>query len=587
MFLRPLQGSSLCHSMLFSSLTTATRLKQLSLEKLATDQIMSAVSEHCYLLTTLNISHSKVTDAGLFMVAGVEAERRPRLARRCKMRTEPLSSSGGGVVRNITVWWRPIQGRGCPRLSYLEAENLTSLDWSSTGHGQYKDFTTVPMDCGFVALLDSLPLTFLNSEVTGRAVLAWSKLKRNLSQTSRRLQLEVLVDSRPTENLLRQVVRVCPNLREVRVDWNKFIPDNTPSRDAWLEVLPTIPALESLVSTEIDHKINYKYQADTFLINSIGSKLTKLHLQQLRAVTFSLLRSIKENCTNLEKLAFFMTGKLGFRGVLEIEKDDHLQKNSGNLSKLREFHLMGPFPSSVSRYLLDTSPDLETLTLSVDWPESNSFNILPDKRVDFLGINYMKQVMQGNSLSKVKEVHLLVQHYRGRKNLNKDFAKFVMGNLPSLQHMGGFKGWNMSSRQKKEVRAFQVSENLNISIDPDSPVKPSSGFSKIFAGNQLNSSCLWLPVDPLPPGLWMDLVAGIFVQLGPEDPFMDSSDDEFDVVPVLQPPVMPDEIINISSDEEEDAQPQAAPAAPAAVNQVEEEEEQPLPGLAHEPCNIL
>ena len=576
--------------MLFSSLTTATRLKQLCLEKLATDQMMSAVSEHCPLLTTLNISQSKVTDAGLLMVAGVEAERRPRLERRCKPRTEPLPSSGGGVVRNITVWWRPLQGRGCPRLSHLEAEDLTSLDWSSTGQGQqYKDYTAVPMDCGFVALLDSLPLTFLNSEVAGRAVLAWSKLMRNLSQTSRRLQLEVLVDSRPTENLLRQVVRVCPNLREVRVDWNKFVPDNTPSRDAWLEVLPTIPALESLVSTEIDHKIDYKYQADTFLINNIGAKLTKLHLQQLRTVTFSLLRSIKENCVNLEKLAFFMTGKLGFRGVLEIEKDDHLQKNSGNLSKLREFHMMGPFPSCVSRYLLDTSPDLESLTLSVDWPESHSFNILPDKRVDFLGINYMKQVMQGNSLSKVKEVHLMVQHYRGRKNLNKDFAKFVMGHLPSLQHMGGFKGWNMSIRQKKEVRAFQVSENLNISIDPDNPVKPSSGFSKIFAGNQLNSSCLWLPVDPLPPGMWMGMVAGIFVQLGPDDPFfilppgLDSSDDEDDVAPVVQPPVMPDEIINISSDEE-DAQPPAPPAPPAAVNQVEE---QPWAGLAHEPCNIL
>ena len=403
-----------------------------------------------------------------------------------------------------------------------------------------------------------------------------------------------------------QVVRVCPNLREVRVDWNKFVPDNTPSRDAWLEVLPTIPALESLVSTEIDHKIDYKYKADTFLINNIGAKLTKLHLQQLRTVTFSLLRSIKENCSNLEKLAFFMTGKFGFRGVLEVEKDDHLQKNSGNLSKLREFHLMGPFPSCVTRYLLDTSPDLETLTLSVDWPESHTFNILPDRRVDFLGINYMKQVMQGNSLAKVKEVHLMVQNYRGRKNLTKDFAKFVLGHLPSLRHMGGFKGWNMTNREKKEVRAFQVSENLNISIDPDQPVKPSSGeLSKIFSGNQLNSSCLWLPADPLPPSLWMGLVAGIFVQLGPDDPLfvlppVDSSDDDDDeVVPVLQPPVFPaeDEIINISSDEEveENAPPappqepnNQPPAAPAPVNQEEEEEEDlPVAGLVHEPCNIL
>lgn len=460
-------------------------------------------------------------------------------------------------------------------ISHLEAEDLINLDWSNIGPSQYKEFTAVPLDAGFVALLDSLPLTVLNTEVAGRAVLAWSKLMRNLSQTSRRLDLEVLVDSRPSENLLRQVARVCPNLREVRVDWNRFVPDNTPSRDAWLEVLPSIPALESLVSSEIDHRINHKYQADTF------------------PITFSLLRSIKENCSNLEKLALFMTGQLGFRGDLEVEKDDHLQKNSGNLSKLREFHLMGPFSSCVTRYLLDTSHDLESLTLSVDWPESHNFNLIPDRRLDFLGINYMNQVMQGNSLSKVKEVHLMVQHYRGMRHLNKDFAKFVMKKLPSLQHMGNFKGWNMNNRQKREIRSFQVSENLNISIDPDDQVKPRTGqFSKIFSGNQLNSSCLWLPIDPAPPGLFTGLMANFF---GPDGavfvvpPGQDSSDDEDDGGPVLQPPapMMPDDlIIDISSDEEEDVQPPPL-QEDQPVNQVQEEEQQQGAGVAYEPCNIL
>ena len=601
MFAQPWQEKSLGHTLVVSSLTTATRLKQLSLERLATDQLMSAVSSHCPLLTFLNISHSKVTDAGLLMVAGVEAERRPRLARRCKPRSEAVPCSAGVAVRNITVSWRSVPGQGCPRVSHLEAEDLLSLDWSRLKKDlQYKDQATVPLDAGFVALLDSLPLTVLNTEVAGRAVLAWARLMRNLSQTSRRLDLEVLVDSRPSENMLRQVARLCPNLREVRVDWNRFVPNNTPSRDAWLEVFPTIPALESLVSSEIDHRMDYKFQADTFLINNIGARLTKLHLQQLRTLTFSLLRSIKENCSNLEKLALFMTDKFGFEGVLEMEKDDHLQRNSGNLSNLREFHLMGPFPSSVTRYLLDTSPHLETLTLSVDWPESHNFNLLPDRRVDFLGINYLKQVMQGNNLAEVKEVHLLVQHVRGRRYLTKDFAKFVMQHLPSLQHMGSFKGWNMTKRQKKEVRAFQVTRNLPISIDPDIQVGPSSGnFSKIFSENQLNSSCLWLPVDQLPTGMWPDLMAGIFFQLpGPDDPpfimppGLDFSDDE------------EDEIINISSDEEvEENFPAAAaleqqllplPPLPAAqpVNQdqgEEEEEQLPLPvaGPAQEHCNIL
>ena len=123
----------------------------------------------------------------------------------------------------------------------------------------------------------------------------------------------------------------------------------------------------------------------------------------------------------------------------------------------------------------------------------------------------------------------------------------------------------MTKRQKKQVRAFQVTRNLPISIDPDIQVGPSSGnFSRIFSENQLNSSCLWLPVDQLPTGMWPDLMVGIFFQLpGPDDPpfimppWLDFSDDE----------ELEDEIINISSDEEVE---ENFPAAAA-------QEQQPLP----------
>ena len=137
--------------------------------------MMCVVGGNCPLLSYLNISSSKVTDRGLLAVAGVEAGpevRRPRLARQCKAR--PDSEVRAGQVRNVTVSWRKLPGRGCPRLSHLEAENLLSLTWYKPNL-LYKDYAAVPLDCGFVAVLDSLPVRVLNTEVGGRAVLAWTR----------------------------------------------------------------------------------------------------------------------------------------------------------------------------------------------------------------------------------------------------------------------------------------------------------------------------------------------------------------------------------------------------------------------------
>ena len=144
----------------------------------------------------------------------------------------------------------------------------------------------------------------------------------------------------------------------------------------------------------------------------------------------------------------------------------------------------------MTRYLLDRSPDLIILSLSIDWPEPTLCNLLPDPIVDFLGTSYLKEVLQGNSLAKVREVHLLSQFSRGQKLLNKEFAQFVMKNLPSLRHMGNFNGWNITERRKRVVRMFPVMENLDISIHPDSPDRPSEfagQFSKIFSGDQFIS----------------------------------------------------------------------------------------------------
>ena len=520
------RDTRLGHTLLVTSLAGASRLKQLSLERLATDQMMTVLAGSCPLLTYLNISSSKVTDRGLVTLAGVEAGpevRRPRLARECKKKAESQSSGG---VSNVSVRWRPVSGRGCPRLTHLEAENLLILTWHKPNL-LYKDYATVPLDCGFVALLDSLPdLTVLNTEVAGRAILAWQKLTKKLGQSSRTLRLEVLVEARPTESLLAQAGKVCPWLREVRVDWAQFVPDNKVSRESWMAHLPSLPALQSLVTSEIDHKSG---ALDQLLNSPVGPRLTNLHLQELWSLNFSLLAAVKDCCSSLERFVVFLTvkdwtGPLGSMAGIHIEKDQELEFNTGNLRRLREVHLMGPFPSSVTRYLLDTSPDLETLTLSVDWPDPACCNILPDTRMDYLGTNYIKQVMAGNSLVKVRELHLMTQYSRGKKYLDSEFAQFILKSLPGLEHLGCFRCWNMTLRQRREAREFALTKSLKavqggrIVVDQDSKPRPSENigdFRNIFDPDKMKSSCLWLPVKPMSTFSFFEEVAEMFV--GPDN----------------------------------------------------------------------
>ena len=62
----------LAPTLIISSLQLASRLGHLSLERLATDEMMTTVASSARQLTFLNISNSKVTDEGLLALCGLE-----------------------------------------------------------------------------------------------------------------------------------------------------------------------------------------------------------------------------------------------------------------------------------------------------------------------------------------------------------------------------------------------------------------------------------------------------------------------------------------------------------------------------------
>ena len=61
-------------TLILTSLQEAVRLTHLSLERLATDEMMSTIAQSCRQLNFLNINNSKVTDEGILALCGLEVK---------------------------------------------------------------------------------------------------------------------------------------------------------------------------------------------------------------------------------------------------------------------------------------------------------------------------------------------------------------------------------------------------------------------------------------------------------------------------------------------------------------------------------
>jgi len=422
-----------------------------------------------------------------------------------------------GRVRNRVLRCEKMEGRGCQKLSHLEALGLSKLAWHNPATN-YTEYQLVPLDCGFVAVLDHLPVRILNTEVGGRAVMAWVKGRRRARLEVTPLQLEVLVESHPTPSMVEQVATHCPSLKEMRVDWYQFYTPNSSNREDWVSSLSHLSNLSSIFTSDIDHKT----EELSSLLPIMGHNLTRLHLQELWSFKYSLLRAIKRSCSSLEKLVVLMTCKevVGAVAQISVEKDvDLALENSvhsgAGLSKLKELHLMGPFGSQLVRFLLSGSARLVTLSLAIEWPDPAFCNVVPASRRDFLGRDYLQDVMQGNSLNYIQELHFMAQYARGRKYLTKDFAMFLIKNFITLKHLGTIRLWNMTAGERREVRKFVKVNNMDITMDPDTEPRPSENsgdFRNIFVSNRSEAACSWLPVKQASTFSFFEEVADMFAE---------------------------------------------------------------------------
>jgi len=497
-------------------------------------------------LKYLNISGSVVTDQGLLDLCGIESNHRsstrPMLSRKCKMTDTKVP----GLVKNMPPQWVQIPGRGATKLQHIEAMKLHSLQWHMDKTFQYTDYPAVPLDAGFVALLTFLPqLKILNTEVAGRVVVSYVRGRQKHRGNVKPLGLEVLIEAHPSPALVETVVGVCPQLKEVRVDWFQVLHPHNTSREDWVQHIDKIQGLTRLHSTDIDYKTDKLLSA----LPAVGKNLVVLHLQELWSLRYSLVLAVKQHCPLLEQLALLMTSKdvVGSIAQISLDKDVNLsfgthQKN--RLDRLEQVHLVGPYGCEFVRYTLSGCPSIKSLTLGIEWPDPAFCNVQPTARKDLLGKEYLEEVRSNNRLDNLEELHLLAQYGRGRAKLNKEFADYVLAEFKHLKHLGTFRFWNLTQQEISVIRHNNRKINRDITTDEDFTTRHSQGKNKFlynYTPGRGEAACSWLPLRS-PAFAFIDEVAEILA--GPPIPWDDNDSDSDSSID--------EEFLDDSSDDEDE-----------------------------------
>jgi len=512
-------------TILRSCLVEATRLTKLSLERVCTDSLLKLVGSVATNILYLNISHSLVTDQGLFDLVGVKVDSagtRERLPRLCKQ----TATDTERIVKNLCPRWSKVPGVGAVNLVHVETENLRDLDWSHISSYSSRD-PKVPIDAGFVALLTYLPkLKVFKTEKGGRSVVAYVQSKRR--QSVEPLQLEVLYETHPNEVILVCLAQYCPQLRDLRVDWDDYSSHNS-GREDWIPLLSQFYNLTHFRTSYIDYKTSNL--RDTLPV--IGHNLVTIHLQEICSFHYSLTKQIRESCPNLVKFCLLMTTNnlIGSMAEIQVERDIDFSFEMANasrkqFSKLKELHLIGPLGRDFVRYTVFGCDNLKVLSLGIEWPDPTFCNVIPNTRKDLLGRDYLEEVRTANSLSELEEIHLFTQFRRGSANMDENFALYVGTEFKKLKHFGTFKYWNIDNptdviRRIRQTNRHITFDNEYVEVKDRPKEGKLMGFLK---DDKCRRACSWLPLKPRTFSL-MDQVTQILVGPGIFMPDEDDDDD--------------------------------------------------------------
>ena len=156
--------------------------------------------------------------------------------------------------------------------------------------------------------------------------------------------------------------------------------------------------------------------------------------------------------------------------MIDVIKDFNLNNDEGKddpyLTHLKLLHLVGPFGPEVTSYIIKGATLIEDLCLGIDWMTPHFCSIQPNSEKDFIGIEYLKEMIKVNTLPNLHQLHLSGLDDVSRAYLDKDCLNFVLNTFGStLKHFGNFFKWNLSTLDRWVTADRMTSQNCAIILE--------------------------------------------------------------------------------------------------------------------------
>ena len=110
---------------------------------------------------------------------------------------------------------------------------------------------------------------------------------------------------------------------------------------------------------------------------------------------------------------------------------------------------------------------LHDLALLITWPHGGIISVQPSNNKDYLGVEYLQELLKSNPLRNLTQLHLFTRDSRSKKFLDKNCAEFLLRHFVSLKHFGTLKHWKLTRSERSEIVSQAVKQNRNITFDED------------------------------------------------------------------------------------------------------------------------
>ena len=101
------------------------------------------------------------------------------------------------------------------------------------------------------------------------------------------------------------------------------------------------------------------------------------------------------------------------------------ENDDQGLASLKLLHLAGPFGPEITSYLIKGAKFIDNLGLAINWVDSDYCSLQPTSSKDYIGTEYLKELVKVNPLSNLYQLHLSGSNEESREKLDKHCVSIV------------------------------------------------------------------------------------------------------------------------------------------------------------------